>query len=191
MQTALNSLGVQPVAAYTAAAKIDQLTIQPLFAFSAALAAFTAQNYGAKRYMRICKATNTCTILSLSVTYILMFLALIFSREISSLFVPADQLELLLPQIRQLLWIQGIAGSGFFAMLITFRNALQSMGIASIPFCGGLLELLIRGGLTGFMCANWGYPGVCAVATVAWFFNFILQSFFYFKNIHRLTGRFL
>jgi Na+-driven multidrug efflux pump len=45
-----NNLGA--VAAYTAAQKIDTIAIQPMMSPSITMAAYTAENYGAKKYRR-------------------------------------------------------------------------------------------------------------------------------------------
>jgi putative MATE family efflux protein len=188
-QTVMNSLGVQAVAAYTTASKIDSVMIQPAFSFAIALGAFTAQNYGAKRYLRICKGAVSCGISSNIVAYIIVILGLIFSRQLVGLFVGAEQAELLLPQVRIVLWIQGCC-TVFLTMLLVYRYALQGMGFALVPFLGGVLELIIRGCLSRPFCDWWGYPGVVLVSPLAWLGSFILLGIVYYRQIHRLCGRY-
>ena len=53
LQVALNNLGAIPVAAYAATQKIDAVAVMPMLSFGYALAAYTAQNYGAQKYERI------------------------------------------------------------------------------------------------------------------------------------------
>ena len=47
VQVALNNLGALPVAAYAATQKIDAVAVMPMLSFGYAMAAYTAQNYGA------------------------------------------------------------------------------------------------------------------------------------------------
>ena len=53
LQVPLNNLGEIAVAAYAAAQKIDMIAVMPLMSFGMAMAAYTAQNYGAGRIDRI------------------------------------------------------------------------------------------------------------------------------------------
>ena len=46
VQSALNTLGSDEVAAYTAAYKMDSMMMQILSGFGTAISTFTAQNYG-------------------------------------------------------------------------------------------------------------------------------------------------
>lgn len=188
-QTVLNSLGVQAVAAYTAASRIDSVMIQPAFSFAIALGAYTAQNFGAKKYMRICRGTTVCAVTSTLFAYIIAFLAIAFSRPLTEFFVSAEQAAVLLPQVRTVLWIQGVC-TVFLTMLLIYRYALQGMGFAFIPFMGGVVELFLRGVFSRPFCDIWGYTGVCTVSPLAWAGSFVLLGFVYYYKIRRLTGRY-
>ena len=48
-----NTIGADYIAAYSAASKIGYVITTPIFGFATALAVFTSQNFGAKRYNRI------------------------------------------------------------------------------------------------------------------------------------------
>lgn len=58
VQSALNTLGSDEVAAYTAAYKMDSMMMQILSGFGTAISTFTAQNYGHKAYNRIRKGAK-------------------------------------------------------------------------------------------------------------------------------------
>ena len=53
VQYVLNGLGSIAIAAYTTAVRVDQLASQSLLALGAAVATYTAQNFGAKKMSRI------------------------------------------------------------------------------------------------------------------------------------------
>ena len=190
LQAVLNSLGVQAVAAYTAAGKIDSVMMQPAFSFAIALGAFTAQNYGAKKYLRICKGATACGITSTIFAYIIAILGIVFSRQLTGIFVSAEQAEVLLPQVRTLLFTQG-GCTIFLTMLLVYRYALQGMGFAFVPFLGGVMELILRGCFSKLFCDRFGYTGVCFVSPLAWFGACVLLGIVYYRAIHRKCGRFL
>ena len=62
MQTGVNSLGSVAVAGYTAATKVDQLSVLMNNAFGIALSSFVAQNYGAGQYRRISEGVRACLV---------------------------------------------------------------------------------------------------------------------------------
>ncbi len=53
MQAAVNAIGSAAIAGYTAATKVDQLSVLMNNAFGIALSSYVAQNYGAGKYQRI------------------------------------------------------------------------------------------------------------------------------------------
>ncbi len=64
LQSALNTLGTDVVAAQTTASRIDELAILPMMSFGITMATFTAQNYGAKEYGRILLGVKQCLVMS-------------------------------------------------------------------------------------------------------------------------------
>ena len=53
LQVALNGLGPISVAAFSAAQKVETIALMPMMSFGIAMAAYTAQNYGAGKFNRI------------------------------------------------------------------------------------------------------------------------------------------
>ena len=64
LQVALNHLGPLAVAAYAAAQKIDTIAVMPMMSFGMAMAAYTAQNYGARKLERIKEGVKKCIMMS-------------------------------------------------------------------------------------------------------------------------------
>ena len=60
MQAAVNALGPQAIAGYTAATKVDQVSVLVNGAFGIAMANYAAQNYGARLYGRIRSGLYAC-----------------------------------------------------------------------------------------------------------------------------------
>lgn len=76
VQSALNTLGSDEVAAYTAAYKMDSMMMQILSGFGTAISTFTAQNYGHKAYNRIRKGAKE----TLKITVLLNLIVAIFAH---------------------------------------------------------------------------------------------------------------
>ncbi|WP_314621075.1 MATE family efflux transporter, partial [uncultured Selenomonas sp.] len=77
LQVALNGLGAASVAAYAAAQKVDTIAMMPMMSFGAAMAAYTAQNYGAGKFSRIRVGVQKCCLMSVG------FSLLAVSQEIA------------------------------------------------------------------------------------------------------------
>ena len=189
LQAELNLLGGQAVAAYTAGNKINQLTILPAFSFATALASFTAQNYGAKQYRRICHGVTVCGITTTIFGYITSLLAIVFSSQLTRFFVSGGEAELLTPQVHAMLIISGVPCI-LLTMLLTYRFALIGMGLTFIPLLGGLAELFMRGFFVHPLAKLWGYEGICLSSPLAWLGSLLMMGIVYHRKIHRLTGRF-
>ena len=66
LQVALNDLGPLAVAAYAAAQKIESIAMMPMMSFGIAMSAYTAQNYGARKFERIGEGVRKCCCMSVA-----------------------------------------------------------------------------------------------------------------------------
>ena len=63
MQSICNKFGANTIAGFTTAVRVEQLAVQPMISFGLAIAVFTAQNYGARRFDRIREAIKKCSMI--------------------------------------------------------------------------------------------------------------------------------
>lgn len=63
-QIAMNKLGVVDIAAVTAAQRLDSLAFMIIMSFASVIAAFVAQNYGAKNFDRILDGVKKCVVIT-------------------------------------------------------------------------------------------------------------------------------
>ncbi|MBQ9480241.1 MAG: MATE family efflux transporter, partial [Selenomonadaceae bacterium] len=66
LQMALNGLGPIAVASFAAAHRIDGIAVMPMMSFGVAIAAYTAQNFGAQKFDRIEEGVKKCALMSCS-----------------------------------------------------------------------------------------------------------------------------
>lgn len=71
IQTSLNSLGTETVAAHTAFAKIDAIYWMISGAFSVSIITFIGQNYGARKFDRMKKSIKVCLLMDLIASLLL------------------------------------------------------------------------------------------------------------------------
>ena len=142
VQSALNTLGSDEVAAYTAAYKMDSMMMQILSGFGTAISTFTAQNYGHKAYNRIRKGAKETLKITVLLNLIVAIFAHFFGKEFMSLFVQNSENRVIS------LGIQYISFTSlcYFILGINFvvRFVLTGVGESSVPLGVGILEIIVR-----------------------------------------------
>ena len=97
MQSCVNKLGTEAIAGYTAASKVDQLSVLVNNAFMSAIASYVAQNYGAGDMKRIRNGVWSSLFLTECTNFIMIVLILIIEPYIVPMFVssasPASSLS--------------------------------------------------------------------------------------------------
>lgn len=166
MQSALNTLPTAAVTAFSAAAKVDMLAVQPSFSFGSSMSTYVAQNYGAGRLDRIGKGIRQCCAMSLSLCFAIGVVCVIFGDRLSAFFVGAaetDVIELMHTYLK-------INGSMYFmhAFIMIFRNTVQGMGRSFATMMAGVMELAMRFITAWVLIAHWGFTGACFSSPLSW-----------------------
>lgn len=169
LQVALNNLGAISVAAYAATQKIDAVAVMPMLSFGYALAAYTAQNYGAQKYERIRMGVRACLKMSMAFAVAIGALLIAFGSYVLALFVGADAAgaEEVIAYGETFLLVNG-STYVILALLLVYRNVLQGLGQSVIPTIAGAMELLMRAAAAIFLCTYLGFFGACLANPLAW-----------------------
>lgn len=159
VQACVNKLGTAAVAGYTAATKVDQLSVLVNTAYQIAISGYVAQNYGAHRFDRIREGVRASLIQLESVNVLMCAAMLLARRAVVSLFIDAPTEEII-----------SYAG-GYLAvvapfyivlgLLIVYRSAVQSMGNSTAPFLACVVELVWR------TAARSAFPACSAIRACA------------------------
>ncbi len=166
LQVALNNLGPTAVAAYAASQKVDSVAMMPMMSFGLAMAAYTAQNYGAQKYARIAEGVRKCCYMSVSFSILAGVLLIIFGPDIMYLFV-GDGQQQVIDYGQQYLMVNGSC-YWILSLLFIFRYTLQGLGQSVVPTIAGIMELIMRMAAAIFLCATLGYLGACLANPMAW-----------------------
>ena len=186
MQTAINAIGTDAIAGYTAATKVDQLSVLMNNAFGIALSSFVAQNYGAGQYRRIREGVRA-SLLQTEGCNLLMCALLVATRKVSVLlFLDAPTAQVVAYSSTYLLTV-----APFYlllGLLLVTRTAIQSMGDSHTPFAACVIELFMRiagtAGLASFL-APYGlrYVGICLAHPLAWLGALAILGPMYRKHV--------
>ena len=182
LQIALNNLGPVAIAAYAAAQKVDAVALMPMTSFGMAMAAYTAQNFGAKKYDRIKAGITACSKMSVAFAIVAGVVLALFGHYVMELFVGPAEVEVI-GYGRLYLIINGL-NFWLVALLFIYRAALQGLGKTFAPTLTGVMELVMRAAVAIYLAPILGYLGACFANPAAWVGGLIplLVSYYFVKK---------
>ena len=166
LQVALNNLGAVAVASYAASQKVDAVALMPMMSFGMAMAAYTAQNYGARKYDRIIEGVKKCAVMSVGFAVLAATFNIALGSHIMYLFV-GDGQDDVIAYGQMYLTVNGVCYF-ILALLFIFRYTLQGLGQSTVPTVAGIMELLMRVAAAIFLVEHLGFLGACLANPLAW-----------------------
>ena len=129
VQTAVNNLGTDTAAAWSAYVKLDSVFWAVLGAFGIAVATFTGQNYGAQLKDRVIKSVRVCMTMTLIICGGIQIFLMIFCRPLFYIFTTdLNVIDIGVYIIRELLPYYS-----FFVVIEILTGALRGLGDVVIP----------------------------------------------------------
>ena len=178
IQTSLNDLGTDTMAAYTAFGKIDAIYWMISGAFSVSIITFIGQNYGAGKYDQMKKSVKVCLLLDFIASLLVSALLLFLGQYLLQLFTTDPEVIRIGMEI-----IRIIAPSYvLFIFIEILSSALRGMGNVLVPMimtCTGVCILRI---LWIFLAVpHW--PGVQSILMsypISWGLTAVLFIVYYY-----------
>lgn len=181
VQSALNPFGHLAVAGFTAANKIENVGTQAYVACGTTMATYCAQNTGAREHYRIRRGFRSIMALSAVYTAVVGPIFYLLGKYMTVLFVSED-VSLIMPYTDMY-----IKNASMFllplAVVIIFRNGLQGIGYALMPFLGGVAELGARWIFAALGASKGSYRLICLASPFAWVAAAVLLLAVYFAVI--------
>ena len=184
LQIALNGLGSVAVAAFAAAHRVDGIAVMPMMSFGVAMAAYTAQNFGAKQFGRIVEGVKKCMLMSCSFSVLVAVFNIYLGAEIIELFVGVEATQVV-EYGRLFLIITGLSYWAL-ALLFIFRFTLQGLGKSFVPTLAGIVELIMRIAAAIFLVDWLGFLGACLAAPMAWIGGLLPLAIAFFMTARKL-----
>jgi len=186
IQTSLNSLCTETVAAHTAFAKIDAIYWMISGAFSVSIITFIGQNYGARKFDRMKKSIKVCLFMDLIASLLLTTVMMVAGPYLLRLFTSDQEVIEIGMQI-----IHIIAPSyALFIFIEILSSSLRGMGNVVIPMlmtCGGVCVLRILW-IFLFVRTHLSVTTILMSYPISWGFTavlFIIYFMFYQKKFFR------
>lgn len=186
VQSVLNQLGSEYIAAISTSTKIENLLCQCYMALGVSLANFTGQNYGAKQLERVRKGVRYACGIGLIMVAIIMAITYFFASEFIVIFVdnPTQEMKDLVKQVFYIyLWFYPC-----HAILNLLCNAFQGVGKGIVSMYSGVAELSARFIAAVFIFPHLGFVAVCLAGPMAWTFAFLLLVPYWWLHIRKIMS---
>lgn len=166
LQAVLNGFGSETIAGYTAASKVEQLSIQPVMSLGMAMATYSAQNFGAAKLDRVRAGARAGALIATGFALFGCAIIVFFGRPVSALFMETPTKKIL---DSAQIYLNTIAAFYIpLSMIFVFRNILQGIGKGLVPLLAGVIELILRALVAIVIAPFLGYQGVCLAGPTAW-----------------------
>lgn len=186
VQAALNLLGVDTMAAWTAYGKIDSVFWMINTSFGIALTTFVGQNFGAGKWDRVKKGTRVCLGMTLGTAIGLTAVLLMAGRFLFGIFTAdAAVVEI------GLTMMHSIAPAFFlYAFIEIYSGSLRAQGytfVATVISAVGVCVFRII--WVSLITAGQGLTRILACYPISWFMCAALVSGYYFYKQKRIIAR--
>lgn len=187
MQAAVNKIGTNAIAGYTAASKIDQMSVLINNAFGITISNYVAQNFGANLIDRIKNGVRSCLIIT-DIGNLLIGILIITTQSFTiGWFIDKPNIEIV-TYAKEYLWVV-VPFYLFLGLLAVYRSSIQSMGDSLSPFLACIIELFSRIFCAIYLANYFGYKGICFSTPFAWIGALILLIPRYYILLKKLQRK--
>lgn len=175
VQSNVNELGVDNVAAYNAATKIDMIVVSVNTDFASAVSTFTALNKGAKRYDRIKQGFYKALKISFTFSLLSTAVLLIFPQQLVSLFLSGGENVVVILGGRFLVTMAPFYVS--CALINVTQGYFRGLGKLWITLVSSLASIILRVIFSFILSKTMGLDGVAWGVIIGWL---VSSAFGYF-----------
>lgn len=176
LNSIINNFGVDAMAAYGAAGRIDSFMSMPIMSLSAAISAFTGQNLGANKKDRVTKGFRATLIFAILLSMFIATLAIIFAKPLIGIF--NSKAEVVAYGVDYL----KIVGMFYFTFAFMFivSGVIRGAGDTMVPMLTTLIGLwVIRVPLAKYLSGVIGITGVWWSIGLGWVAGSTLNYIYY------------
>ena len=166
LQSAVNGLGANAVAAVTAGGRVSMFFCTPFDVMGQAMSTWGGQHVGAKKLERIREGLADAVKLGAGYSVVAFVILFFFGRSLASLFLDAGEAAVL-DQARLFL----IVNSAFYfplALVNIVRFLIQGIGFPTFAILAGVCEMVARVAVAGVLVPLFGFTGACFANPCAW-----------------------
>lgn len=190
VQSAINGIGSDAVAAVTAGIKLSMILSCAYDAMGSTMATYGGQNIGAGRLDRISKGLRSCVLLGAAYSIFALCVILLFGRNMLLLFLDSSETVILGNALKYIT----INVCFYFplALVNIVRFLIQGMGYSILAVFAGIFEMIARG-IAGFVLVPYfGFTAVGFANPLAWIFAdaFLIPAYLHVrKDMERVINK--
>ncbi len=187
LQTSVNTLGSDVVAATTAAMKISMFFACAFDLLGATMTTYGGQNIGAKRLDRVAEGLRDCLIIGFTYAVIAFIILYFWAADLTGLFVTHPTEQMLADS--RLYLLCNAAAYILLAMVNIFRFLIQGLGFSRLAILAGVSEMIARTIAGMLLVPAFGLLGAACASPLAWLFAdaFLIPAYFYVKKRLRIV----
>lgn len=178
VQSAVNSFGVEILAGFSAAMRVESLIIVPITSLGNALSSYTSQNVGAEKLDRLEKGLRASLIMVGIYSLLVFALLKINSTSIIAFFMNESSSNLAIDT--GMAYLNFI---GFFFVLVGSKHCidgvLRGLGDVRVFTFANLVNLFIRVSLSMTLAHKIGIGMVWYAVPLGWLANLLISSLYY------------
>lgn len=179
IQGAVNTLGVDVIAAYNAVTRIDDFACLPEQSISHGITTFVAQNRGAQKPERMKKGFGRGLLLEFGYWIGICAVVLLIRNTVLKLFVTGESAEAI-----AVIGGQYLAIMAFFYIFPAFTNGFQGfyrgMGMMKMTLLGTFIQTSLRVIFTWLLTPSMGISGVAFACAAGWSVMLLVDIPYYF-----------
>ena len=183
LQSCVNELGSQTIAAITIAGKAQLILVLPAETIGLTMATYCGQNLGAKHLDRISIGVRKSMVMAFIYAAVAMLINRFGAKWMLLLFVKGEETAVLSLGVRFLhtaMWFYPI-----LVIIFLLRNALQGMGFSIHAMIAGAFELVARGVMGYVFVRRFGFSAACFANPIAWIAADVFLIPMYLYVMHR------
>ena len=181
LQSAVNNLDKEVIAAHTAARRMDELFMIPLSTLSITASTYASQNYGAGKINRIKEGIYDTFILGFIWSTIGVLTAYLAGPLLIRLLTGSENTVVIDTAVKYIRI--NFPFFYFLVPLLVLRSSLQGLGRKMVPIIGSAIELAGKFIVVAYLAPRLGYLGVCISEPVIWIICMVLVMWDFYAHI--------
>ena len=174
VQSAVNSLGVDSMAAFNAAFNLDSFAVSPGDALAASVTTIVAQNRGAKKYDRVPKGFHSGLIIGIFYTLFIAAVVYCFPEVLMGLFLNGGEINIIQ------MGSSYLRSMAVFYLATAFTQTMQGLfrglGHLNVTLLGSLIQIGIRVLITYLMIHTLGINAVAIGTGIGWLCMIVYET---------------
>lgn len=167
VQWSVNGLGVDAVAAVSAAGKLSMFFACVFDALASTMATFSGQNMGARKLDRVHQGLRSASVVGIVYCAGALGVVLLFARPLLGLFIDTAAAE----HVTSMGVLYLTINASFYIPLLfvnLLRLSIQGMGFTRVAMLAGLSEMVARTAVALWVVPAAGFTGACFANPAAW-----------------------